>query len=407
LYIFISFASGQKLKWYFPKVSLVLVGSIIWSLLSAASATEPSWAVSEATKLIRGYLIFVAVMNTLKTPKDLYYLLTAILAGFAFESFLGFWQWRYGPMGLTFLGERLYREGGWRSMGTFFVPSYFGNYLLLLMPLVYRLLVFYRPTRRWETYGYAGSFCLSVIALYSSYTRGPWISLIVALGLITLFSFLKKKYRPRTKWAIALLILFGVAFGVKYSSVIMDQFGPQRRAAADIRKDQWRTALRVVADKAVWGTGLGNYELVSSRYVTRQELNDIRSWQFSEMVHNSYLLVAAETGVLGGLLFVLWFVLIFIQSWKTARLQVPYFRNIAIGLGAGFLGLAMSFYYSPDIHEYGTIFQFWLLAGIVFSLDRLELNYLKQYKLAQMKKMAQSAQQRATANNPQPREALL
>jgi hypothetical protein len=52
----------------------------------------------------------------------------------------------------------------------------------------------------------------------------------------------------------------------------------------------------------------------------------------------------------------------------------------------------MSFYYSPDIHEYQMTYQFCLLGGILFALDRLELRCIKQYKYAQMKKMAGSTQ---------------
>jgi O-antigen ligase len=391
LLVLYGLASGN-FKWYFPKISLVILGLIAWSLISSASAPEPGWAVSQTTVLMRGYLIFIAVINTLKTPKDIYYLVMTLLAGYLFESFLGVWQWRYDVMGLSFLGERLWREGGTRSMGTFFVPSYFGNYLIFLLPLVYRLFIYQRPFRKWETYAYGGITLLAVLALFSAYARGPWISVAIVIGLITLFSFLKRKYRPRTKWAVGLLIVFGFAFGIKYSSVIMDQFGPYRQAAADIRKDQWRIAVRVIEDNPLLGTGPGNYENLSANYVIREELEDWRSWQFSEMVHNSYLLVAAETGVPGGVLFILCLLFIFKQAWKTFNLQIPYFRNIGIGIGGGFLALAMSFYYSPDIHEYQMTYQFCLLGGILFALDRLELRCIKQYKYAQMKKMAGSTQ---------------
>jgi O-antigen ligase len=111
-------------------------------------------------------------------------------------------------------------------------------------------------------------------------------------------------------------------------------------------------------------------------------------WQFSELVHNSYLLIAAETGVPGGVLFVLWFLLIFKQAWKTSKLQIAYFRNVGIGIGGGFLAIAQSFYYSPDIHEYHLVYQFCFLSGILFSLDRLEWKSIKQYQHFQMKRMA-------------------
>jgi len=406
LLIFYGFSFGHGFKWYFPKISFVILGSLVWALISAVSAPEAGWAVSQATVTLRAYLIFVAVMNTLKTPKDLYYVTMAILAGFTFESFLGFWQWRFGPVGLTFLGERVYMYD-WRSMGTFFVTSYYGNYLILLIPLAYRLFIYHRPFRKWETYAYGGMTLLSVFALFSTYGRGPWISVIIALGLITLFSFLNKKHRPRVKWAIGLIIVFGFAFGVKYTPVIIDQFGPQRQAAADVRKDEWRTALRVIKNNLIWGTGPGNYENLSVNYVTAEEVEGFFGWQIAEMVHNSYLLVTAETGILGGILFVSWFLLIFKQTWKTAKLQIPYFRNLGIGIGAGFFALAISFYYSPDIHEYQIMFMFWLLTGILFSLDRLELKCLKQYKQAQMKRAAPSAPQQAIFDSKNLKEVPL
>jgi O-antigen ligase len=318
LLIFYGFAFATALNGIFQR-SASLFWALSRGLYMAASAPEPGWAISQATVTLRAYLIFVAVMNTLKTPKDLYYVAMAILAGFAFESILGFWQWRYGPMGLTFLGERVYMYD-WRSMGTFFVTSYYGNYLILLIPVAYRLFIYYRPFRKWETYVYGGMTLFSVFALFSTYGRGPWISVIISLGLITLFSFLNKKHRPRVKWAIGMLIVFGFAFAVKYAPVIIDQFGPQRQAAADVRKDEWRTAVRVIKNNLIFGAGSGNYENLSVNYVTPEEVQGFFGWQIAEMVHNSYLLVTAENGIPGGMLFVSWFLLIF-RRLKTAKLR--------------------------------------------------------------------------------------
>jgi len=305
----------------------------------------------------------------------------ALLAGLAVESAIGVHQWRWGHAGLTFLGERAYRWD-WRSTGTFLTESFFGNYLVLLIPLAYRLFVFYKPQRRWETKFYGALFFSAILALFSTYVRGAWISTVLVLGGVTLASLLQKRLRPRVKWTLAVLVVFCVAFAVKYAPTIRGQFSKMRQYSVDIRYDQWTVAGRIIQDRPLTGTGLGNYELLSPLYVTSSERASPQGWQYSEMVHNSYLLLTAETGIPGGLLLLSWFFVSLRQGWRLRRSNVPYFRNIAVGLAAGFFSLALSYVYSPDIHAYSLLFEFSLLAGVLFSLERLEVKQQRERKLS-------------------------
>src|SRR6266487_2046548 len=75
--------------------------------------------------------------------------------------------------------------------------------------------------------------------------------------------------------------------------------------ASPLRVDTWEIALRMTKDHPVGGVGLGNFPALESHYVTTNinvaEVNSLRRVQF--VVHNTYLEILAELGLVGLILF--------------------------------------------------------------------------------------------------------
>jgi len=366
----LALATGQRVRFFFKEITPSFLLLMLWMAVTSMRAPEPGWGLAEISKWIRAYLVFVCVVNFLKTEKDLRAFLFVLLAGFALEAFTGVHQWRRGNLGLYFLGEREWRVEWWRAYGMFYVPSYFGNYLIAFLPIVLRLLMFYRPPQRRETYFYAFLTGTGLLSLYATLARGPWLSFVVVIVLMLLFTFFKSKLRPRLKWPMAVGIIGALLFTARYMEKIELQFGEQRKTAAMTRVYLGEVALRVIEDNLLFGVGTGNYELSSARYVV--PIKEYPTDLLAERVHNSYLLITAENGLPGGLAFLFILGQLSMICMRLFRSNNKLILNLAVGGLMAVWALTLSFLASPDVIHDQTLIVLFLIPATVFAGELME-----------------------------------
>lgn len=369
--------SKGQFRYFFSQISAPAICLIIWGIITSLLAIEVGWAFAELSMILRGYLVFLCVANHLKKIEDLKALLNGFTVGIILEFLMSIWQWRIGPTPLLPLVNETFHN--WRATGTFYVPHYLGNYLLLVMPIFFRLFLYYKAPTKIVNIRYGAIFGISLLTFFLTFARGPWIGFAGSITIVCVLSLLKSKYRLRAKWAIGLLMVGAGAFLIQYSSTIIDQFGAGRSDAATIRYDQFRTARRVIADNLIFGTGLGNYELISPKYVYDYEKADPRSWQFSEMVHNSYYFLAAQLGIPGIIFFFWGAFLVFRKGFKVIKSKIPFFLNLSIGIITGFLGLGIAFLVGPDVKSYHLLVHIGINVGILIGLNNLERSFREKW----------------------------
>jgi len=400
--LLLGFAAGKPIRFFFKEISIPTFALILWMCVTSSKALDPGMGYAEVSKWMRGYLIFVCLANFVTNEKDLRAVLYIVIAGFTFEALLGVHQWRRGSVGLEFLGERLFRPEWWRAYGTFYVPSYFGNYLIMILPIALRLMIFYRPPQKKETYFYAFALGTGFLALYATLARGPWISFIAVVVLMLLFTFFKSKLRPKMKWPIAVGIIVCLAFSLKYTDKVLEQFGETRKTSALSRIYLGQVAWRLIQDNLTFGVGPGNYEFNSPRYVV--PIKEYPTEHLSEMVHNTYLLIFSENGVIGIAAFSLILIQMCIICFRMFRSNHGIALNLAVGSAMAILAMMLSFVASPDIHNEQTINQLYLLAGMVFACELMEQRHTiakRQFQMRQRRE-AMQAQQNSMVNNGSP-----
>jgi len=272
----------------------------------------------------------------------------------------------------------------WRTMGTFFVPSFYANYLALMLPLAFRMFIYYRPPKRNQIYFFGATFCLGIIALFTTYGRGPWIGFSIAIIAIVLWSTIKTRFRSRVQWTIPILIIFAVLFFFRYHNTILIQFTSSRKASTEVRFPQFRIARRMIKSNPIKGVGLGNYELNSWDYMTTDERRHPYARTYAMMVHNVYLFISAETGIVGGIFLVIWFLSIFLSCFRILKSRVinDFIVNVTLGIFGGMLAIVIIFTYSPDIHEYQILYQIGLFCGLLIAMHRLILTARSKMKQA-------------------------
>jgi len=361
--------SNQRFRFY---GKLPAIGLIIWGLVSTINAVYIDIVISELTRIIRAYLAFLCVINFTKTKRDISAVIQAMFLALLFFGTLGFMQWRWGYMGLTFLDESRF---WWRAGATFAHPAMFGDYLILLIPIVFRLFIFYKPEKRIFTGIYGLLFLLSSISLLATYARGPWLSFAGAIMIMLLFSLFKRRFHPRIMSATAIMVLLATIFAIHYTPTIIMQFTSKyRQGAAGVRIPLNVIAGRMIRDNLAFGVGLGNYQYHSHKYITKDDINEETSYyDLLQSVHNSYMLVAAEAGVPQIIFLFLFIIFIFRTGWKVVQIRNSYISNLGIGILTGFVGLLVAFMAGPDYTQHQILMMFWVMAGFLVALSKIRL----------------------------------
>jgi O-antigen ligase len=164
---------------------------------------------------------------------------------------------------------------------------------------------------------------------------------------------------------IAALTILGVSLlgtDLILSRLTFTDFG-----SAQSRVTLAESAIEIIKDSPLIGIGLNNYSLVSHKY----DLVNLKAWgNRSPVVHNAFLLVAAETGIMGLAGFIIFLGVILILAWQITKYATS---NIMWVAGAGILG-AMAALIVHNMVDYallgnGRVFtQLWVLAGMAAAL---------------------------------------
>ena len=375
----------NKIRFYIPHISLPAIIFLIIAFISAFFAPHSDWAFSEWTKHLRAYLIFIVIYSMVRNTKDIDAMLIALMAGILFQGLLGMYQWRVGQLGLWFLGEPLWRS--WRSSGTYAHPSYYSNYLILFLPLAARMVIFAKSWNISKKLLYYSALIFGIIGLFVSFARGPWLAFAFVLSIMAVASILQHKLRPRNKFAVIVGVIFLFLFVYHYSSSILVQFkkGTGRDKSTETRIPLIKVGLNTMRHNLLLGVGLANYEYVSWKYIdvaldSGMDRNNLR-----QMVHNSFILIGAETGIFGISALILFFIILFKRSYHIIRGKIPFLSNMAFGLSMGLLAIFISLMASPDYHIYQILSAIWVNAGLLLATEKIYYKYMKYEKLQRLK----------------------
>jgi len=173
-----------------------------------------------------------------------------------------------------------------RGLGVLHDPNVFGQYLLIILPMLF---VGKRPTGLGLGYVVALPLAaLLIVGVYFTGSRGTEMGLAVLLGL-----YLTLRYKKA-----------GAAFSVFVGSILLVaiNFTQRRTITMSSGMDRlaiWSDGMQYFKSSPLWGIGAGGF-----------------TGRNSMTAHNSYLLCAAELGILG---FFLWMSIVVVTMIQLAR----------------------------------------------------------------------------------------
>lgn len=352
----------------FAFMAIPALAWVLFSVLSLFSAKDAELVVMQLINMGKLLLLSWIIANSVRFKADIRIVLVGMLLGVLFQATVGVYQGISGrPLGVGFLTEttEVQREElsvglAYRVQGTMPHPNAYATYIVSVLPFALGLLLAkVKPLIK----ALAGlALCLGFVAVILALSRSSWINFMVMIGLVIMLAIRHKRVRAKTAMLIvgaASLVLLGLAF-LGPEMVLSRLTGPDQGSARS-RITLAQTAVTIIKDHPWVGIGLNNYSLASPQYgstVMGREYN----------VHNAYLLIAAETGLLGLASFLAFLSVLLVNAWRIIK-QVSDEVAWVAGVGTFSALVALSIH---SLWDYGLLSslttQFWFLAGLCAGL---------------------------------------
>lgn len=332
-----------------PPKSLRFYGLfLVYVAVGALRSPDKALAVADLLRITAGSMALYCLWLELDEPAKVARFHRFTIIGTAIAAFMTIALWLGG------IGANYTAEGVIRVEGSFGGANETGGLAVLGAALVLPLLA------RWRAAG-AMTLWLPAMGLFAgaavlSLSRTAIIGLVLLFGVWMMFD-VERAIRRRTKIALALLgltVLVGALYvrgfddllrrmadvpGVGSASISQDQAGSGR---VGLWKFHWQVIRGGSPFEILFGHGLGS-SMVSSRIMfagkARQE--EVLG------VHNSYLWMLEETGVVGTAIYACFVIALFLEFRRLARDGLTEPGNVSMGVA--FIAYLVSFQLSMEL----------------------------------------------------------
>jgi putative inorganic carbon (HCO3(-)) transporter len=334
--------------------------------LSVTVAHNVSLSLFEVALLLEACLVYFYVANNVRTRQDVVFVVSLLLVGCLLESLVNIIL-QFTGMPSTIWGaptqiqiEADPRQSFMRIGGTVGSPNFAAAYLSIMLASAASIM-FANLGRslKWLAIAVLG---LGGVALIFTFSRGGWMAATLAVALICLFGYRRRGFSLRTP--IALILILGTLC-LPFQNVISARLLEDDKGSAESRIPLMKLALRIFEDNPVLGVGANNFTVVMDRYLT----SDFREgWLFA--VHNKYLLVLAETGIVGLLAFLAFLLDALRKGWQCWVHRDPLLSSLALGFTAAIA--AHMLHMTVDVFRGRPTQQLlWLVAGLLTAMLRI------------------------------------
>ena len=272
-----------------PVLTYTLFALVVWSLASMIWASDRSLTLHSASRLVQLVALIFVTYSAVRKPRDLLILVWAFLIGAVVTS-------TYALANGTLRGGRL--------TGGLFNPNDLAAEIVIAIVMATFLLISAR--RAWVGLLFLALLSVFAVVFVQTQSRSGIIALTAA------FAFALVVAGPLRGRLTAVILIAASICLAYYVYVAPPQFRERVTSivsgtsqASPLREDTWKIALQMTRAHPVRGVGLGNFPALESQYFTSNldvlEIGQLR--RFELVVHNTYLEILAELGIIGLILF--------------------------------------------------------------------------------------------------------
>ena len=389
---------------------------LIVSIISLVNAVNIMAGLMETARYLSYVLMWMVAVKVRFERKEYIYFLWTFVASTLLVVLIGSFQYMFN-IGLNTAGLYALNEAIGRVESTMVNPNYYAAFINFVLPGFLILAVMYTKKKPAQLALFLITSML-IANMVLTYTRVAWlimfgaivlvillagkeylkrmtrIHMLVMVALLTVFVYHMPDFQSRTVSAIYVAenMLFDSDFfaqeeeeevdendlGLMEEDEDEDDEEKEKRERDEMseramvsRTTLWKTGWVMFRDNPVMGVGAGNYLDRYSDYVEMYPELYLGHDQYS--VHNSYLKVMAETGIIGFIAFMSVYLLYFYYLFRFYFEHDREGKVIAVALFAGSVTFMLqntsnNLIFIPQINII-----FWIISGLVF-------NYLCTYR---------------------------
>jgi len=337
------------------EINLVLL-LILAALLSMPLAVSPADAWQKFTEmLLKTVLIFIVLVNVVRTELRLRMLLLLVLAVSIYLSINAINDYRMGMFGTGALESHDARIAG-SIKGIFENSNDLAMHMVSMIPIAVALGLSSRNILKKLVY--LGATGLMVGAVVVTFSRGGFIGLVASSLLLV--RRLGKKNRVATTGAMVFAVIMFLAMAPgAFSSRLATIFNSSAdlTGSSSQRTEVLKRSIWVALRYPLTGVGIGNFKHKSPRNLE---------------THNAYTQVAAEMGLAAMVVYILFLVhplkrLRLIENESYSKKEQTRFYYLAIGLQASLVGFMVSSFFGAVAYHWYVYY----LVGYAVCLHRL------------------------------------
>ena len=371
-------------------ISIAIYINIFWILITVITSTMPGVS----------FKFFIARLWFLAT---FYFIATQIFKNF---SDINKYYWLYIIPFIIIIAYSIIRLAGfgflnYKAAGFVMTPFYndhtsYGAVLAMYIPVLIGLGLYPNYTNRLKVISWV-VLSVFILAILFSYTRAAWVSLVLILGIFILV-ILKVKLHTFLIGIVGLIMLF---FSFQ-TQIFMSLEQNRQDSSADLGKhiqsisnissdasnveriNRWKCALRMFADKPVFGWGPGTYQFHYAKYQFSED-KTIISTNYGDMgnAHSEYIGPLADSGVFGMVTFLIIIIAVSYTAINVFRKSNR--KEVRILAMISFLGLCTYFIHGILNNFLDTdkaSAPFWGFIAIIVALDVYHKNSEKQKEIS-------------------------
>lgn len=337
-------AYGEKkirtLDWHSP-LGLPIVLLLTTSFMSLIPTTEYFVGLSRIIFEVELLFVYWLSFNLVRTQENLERILKLFFLTLAAQSLVYFVQ---SALGITFsmTGEifnetdAVPRPGGTVSTNPAGFASFISPILLIAYAMFLSKKVVMGKRYLWIL------VLLGTAAIGLTYTRAVWSGLV--LGLLPVLFLNLRNSRLHTRRVMVIIMIFLIASAIFLPIMINKRLTTEyhEESALDERIRLLLIAVDIIEEHPIAGVGPGAYAHVYKNYLTSETS---QGWVYE--VHNEFLLRAAETGIPGGVAFVLLLLIALRQAYRLTKSQNEIVAVVAVGWFGGIVSLCWQMAWVP------------------------------------------------------------
>ncbi len=352
LVIFLILRFPGKLNWL-PFNSFWMFLFLMLAIVSTLAAPIKILAAFTLFKLIKVYLIFWCIVNTLRTSVNLKYIRYAMVC--------------IGVLITIIALKQKYVDGLYRIYGPFDHSNTIPLYLNLIMPVLLAWGLADKHLKKWQAVLSIGSALGMVFTVVATSSRaGQALAAGGLLGTLVMANFRAKSVRVA---AISVILLLAIAAGgIKAADTIIYRMKHAPKSSEEAR-DEFNIAARKMARDNPFGVGLNNFShVLTVTPAYNEHIQVMKNEEQAGVAHHIYLLTAAEMGYPGLAVFVIIitrFALLALRGfWRSRSLE----GLLLFGFFLGFCALHVSGFFEWALRITPVTYNFAIVSGISVAL---------------------------------------